>query len=112
MMIPPLLCGVINPRYFEGYNTSSPTVTNYNGRTIPLMAIANVTPGVAYHLNWFCQITKMVGWIQQFFCRADPLTSGSILLTILPKIIDICNNPQQTDFKSADDSSWYDFSMV
>ncbi|MFC3161330.1 choice-of-anchor L domain-containing protein [Chryseobacterium arachidis] len=39
--------------HFAGYNNGpdKPEVTNYNGRTIPLTAIADVTPGVTYHFK-------------------------------------------------------------
>lgn len=49
----PLYCGALNDTYFAGYNNGpdKPEVTNYNGRTIPLTAIADVTPGVTYHFK-------------------------------------------------------------
>jgi gliding motility-associated-like protein len=48
-----LSCGALNEEYFGGYNNGpdKPEVTNYNGRTIPLTAIADVTPGVTYHFK-------------------------------------------------------------
>lgn len=43
-------CGPINAAYFAGQNTTN-VETNFNGRTIPLTATANVTPGQSYHFK-------------------------------------------------------------
>lgn len=41
-------CDAENETYFEGYNLGD---TNYDGRTIPLTATANITPYVQYHVK-------------------------------------------------------------
>ncbi|UZT97907.1 choice-of-anchor L domain-containing protein [Chryseobacterium fluminis] len=43
-------CAASNESYFAGYNTAN-VETNFKGRTIPLTALADVTPGVAYHFK-------------------------------------------------------------
>ncbi|WP_390452659.1 choice-of-anchor L domain-containing protein [Chryseobacterium sp. Alg-005] len=43
-------CGAVNEIYFGGYNTAN-IETNFNGRTVPLTAIATVVPGQAYHFK-------------------------------------------------------------
>ncbi len=41
-------CPAENEDFFAGYSIGE---TNFQGRTVPLTAIANVTPGIAYHLK-------------------------------------------------------------
>ncbi|MDN3694069.1 choice-of-anchor L domain-containing protein [Chryseobacterium tructae] len=43
-------CGAVNEQYFGGYNTAN-IETNFNGRTIPLTAIADVMAGQQYHFK-------------------------------------------------------------
>lgn len=43
-------CGSVNEQYFNGYNSNN-IETNFNGRTIPLTATANVIPGQTYHFK-------------------------------------------------------------
>lgn len=44
-------CGPINEAYFGGMNPDPNIETNFNGRTIPLTAIATVIPGQTYHFK-------------------------------------------------------------
>ena len=37
-----------NEQYFDGYKLGD---TNYNGRTVPLMATATIIPYVQYHIK-------------------------------------------------------------
>ncbi len=48
------LCPSMNPQYFAEYNTqgSTPTATNFNGRTVQMTAYANLIPGHMYHLKF------------------------------------------------------------
>lgn len=41
-------CPAENDQFFEGFNVGD---TNYNGRTTPLTATANITPNVAYNIK-------------------------------------------------------------
>jgi gliding motility-associated-like protein len=41
-------CSANNEQYFAGYNLGD---TNFEGRTVPLKAVANVTPGVRYQIK-------------------------------------------------------------
>ncbi len=41
-------CAAQNEQYFDGYNIGD---TNYEGRTVPLTASANITPYVQYHIK-------------------------------------------------------------
>lgn len=47
------LCPSMNPQYFAEYNAqgSTPTATNFNGRTVQMTAYANLVPGHMYHLK-------------------------------------------------------------
>lgn len=42
------ICAAQNDQYFDGYNIGD---TNYNGRTVPLMATATIVPYVQYHIK-------------------------------------------------------------
>ncbi|WP_312902539.1 choice-of-anchor L domain-containing protein [Chryseobacterium taichungense] len=91
-------CGAPNVAFFGGYNTSS-IETNYNGRVVPLTAIADVTPGVAYHF-------KMVlsDYTDQRLDSAVFLEGGSFDIgikivdqngVILPDTVNMCDNTPQ-----------------
>ncbi len=43
-------CGPINAEYFGGHNSAN-IETNFNGRVVPLKAMANVIPGQTYHFK-------------------------------------------------------------
>lgn len=93
-----LTCGALNPTYFAGYNTSS-IVTNYNGRVVPLTAIADVTPGVAYHFKMV-----LADYNDQTLDSAVFLEGGSFDIgikivdqngVILPDTVNMCDNTPQ-----------------
>ncbi len=43
-------CGAVNEQYFGGYNNAN-IETNFNGRTVPLTAVADVVAGQEYHFK-------------------------------------------------------------
>ncbi|MFN4362971.1 choice-of-anchor L domain-containing protein [Chryseobacterium hispalense] len=93
-----LSCGALNPTYFAGYNTTS-IETNYNGRVIPLTAIADVTPGVAYHFKMV-----LADYNDQTLDSAVFLEGGSFDIgikivdangVVLPDTVNMCDNTPQ-----------------
>ncbi|WPO83890.1 choice-of-anchor L domain-containing protein [Chryseobacterium sp. JJR-5R] len=93
-----LSCGALNPTYFAGYNTMS-IETNFNGRVIPLTAIADVTPGVAYHFKMV-----LADYNDQTLDSAVFLEGGSFDIgikivdangVVLPDTLNICDNTPQ-----------------
>lgn len=93
-----LSCGALNPTYFAGYNTSS-IETNYNGRVVPLIAIADVTPGVAYHFKMV-----LADYNDQTLDSAVFLEGGSFDIgikivdangVVLPDTVNMCDNTPQ-----------------
>lgn len=94
-----LSCGALNPTYFAGYNTTS-IETNFNGRVIPLTAIADVTPGVAYHFKMV-----LADYNDQTLDSAVFLEGGSFDIgikivdangVVLPDTVNMCDNTPQT----------------
>ncbi|ASW74216.1 gliding motility protein [Chryseobacterium piperi] len=94
----PLSCGALNASYFAGYNSSN-IETNYNGRTVPLTAVADVMPGVAYHFKMV-----LADYNDQTLDSAVFLEGGSFDIgikitdgagTILPGTIHMCDNTPQ-----------------
>lgn len=93
-----LSCGALNPTYFAGYNTTS-IETNYNGRVVPLTAIADVTPGVAYHFKMV-----LADYNDQTLDSAVFLEGGSFDIgikivdangVVLPDTVNMCDNTPQ-----------------
>jgi len=93
-----LTCGALNPTYFAGYNTTS-IETNYNGRVVPLTAIADVTPGVAYHFKMV-----LADYNDQTLDSAVFLEGGSFDIgikivdangVVLPDTVNMCDNMPQ-----------------
>lgn len=93
-----LTCGALNPTYFAGYNTTS-IETNYNGRVVPLTAIADVTPGVAYHFKMV-----LADYNDQTLDSAVFLEGGSFDIgikivdangVVLPDTVNMCDNTPQ-----------------
>lgn len=94
------VCPAINESYFAGYNTAANTVTNYEGRTIPLTAIANVTPGVAYHFKMVLSDYRDTGYDSAVFIEGGSFDIGIKIVdgngVILPNTLNICDNTPQT----------------
>ncbi|SMP23814.1 choice-of-anchor L domain-containing protein [Chryseobacterium profundimaris] len=93
-----LSCGALNANYFAGYNTTS-IETNYNGRVVPLTAIADVTPGVAYHFKMV-----LADYNDQTLDSAVFLEGGSFDIgikivdangVVLPDTVNMCDNTPQ-----------------
>ncbi|WP_027386321.1 T9SS C-terminal target domain-containing protein [Chryseobacterium gregarium] len=93
-----LSCGALNPTYFAGYNTTS-IETNFNGRVVPLTAIADVTPGVAYHFKMV-----LADYNDQTLDSAVFLEGGSFDIgikivdangVVLPDTVNMCDNTPQ-----------------
>jgi gliding motility-associated-like protein len=93
-----LSCGALNPTYFAGYNTTS-IQTNFNGRVVPLTAIADVTPGVAYHFKMV-----LADYNDQTLDSAVFLEGGSFDIgikivdangVVLPDTVNMCDNTPQ-----------------
>jgi len=95
----PSNCPAINPTYFGGYNTTS-IETNFNGRVVPLTAVATVTPGVAYHFKMV-----LADYTDNSLDSAVFLEGGSFDIGIgftagpggpvLPSTINMCDNTPQ-----------------
>ncbi|WP_345208469.1 choice-of-anchor L domain-containing protein [Chryseobacterium ginsengisoli] len=95
----PSTCPAINAAFFGGYNTTT-IETNLNGRTIPMTAIANVTPGVAYHFKMV-----LADYTDNSLDSAVFLEGGSFDIgigftagpggAVLPSTINMCDNTPQ-----------------
>lgn len=92
-------CGPLNAQYFGGLNMSN-IETNYNGRTIPLKAVANVIPGQTYHFKMV-----LADAIDRQYDSAVFLEAGSFNIGVqfqdgagvtLPGQINMCGNIPQT----------------
>ncbi|MCW3161166.1 choice-of-anchor L domain-containing protein [Chryseobacterium oryctis] len=95
-----LSCPAINETYFAGYNSSSNIVTNYEGRTIPLTAIADVTPGVAYHFKMVLSDYRDTGYDSAVFIEGGSFDIGIKIVdgsgAVLPNEVKMCDNTPQT----------------
>lgn len=93
-------CPAINEIYFAGYNTASNIVTNYEGRTVPLTATANVTPGVAYHFKMVLSDYRDTGYDSAVFIEGGSFDIGIKIVdgngVVLPSTLNICDNIPQT----------------
>lgn len=93
-----LSCGALNPTYFGGYNTSS-IETNYNGRVVPLTAIADVTPGVAYHFKMVLSDYNDQSLDSAVFLEGGSFDIGIKIVdqngVILPDTVNMCDNTPQ-----------------
>ncbi|KMQ70629.1 T9SS C-terminal target domain-containing protein [Chryseobacterium koreense] len=92
-------CGPLNAQYFGGLNTSN-IETNYNGRTIPLKAVATVIPGQTYHFKMV-----LADAIDRQYDSAVFLEAGSFNIGVqvqdgagvtLPGQINMCGTTPQT----------------
>ncbi|KPH13453.1 choice-of-anchor L domain-containing protein [Chryseobacterium sp. ERMR1:04] len=107
----PLLCGAANPLYFFGYNSNPSTVTNFNGRTVPLTATATVTPGQAYHFKMVAADYGQFA-VDHVYDTAVFLEGGSFNIGVdlldpagatLPSDINVCDNVPQVITASISD---------
>ncbi|MFP3593933.1 choice-of-anchor L domain-containing protein [Chryseobacterium sp. SIMBA_038] len=97
---PPFGCPAINEMYFAGYNSSPKVVTNYNGRTVPLTAVATVTPGVAYHFKMVLSDYRDSSYDSAVFIEGGSFDIGIKLVdntgAVLPASLNVCDNAPQT----------------
>ncbi|SHM31884.1 choice-of-anchor L domain-containing protein [Chryseobacterium polytrichastri] len=93
-------CPAINEQYFSGYNPAPKVVTNYNGRTVPLTAIADVTPGVAYHFKMVLSDYRDMYYDSAVFIEGGSFDIGIKLVdgsgVLLPSELKVCDNIPQT----------------
>ncbi len=94
-----LPCGPKNVQYFAGIN--NPQIeTNFDGRTIPLTATANVTPGQTYHFKMVLADYQDSNFDSAVFLEAGSFDIGVQLLdpagVALPSSINVCDNTPQT----------------
>ncbi|REC47724.1 choice-of-anchor L domain-containing protein [Chryseobacterium pennipullorum] len=108
------VCGAVNEQYFGGYNTAN-TVTNLNGRTIPLTATATVTAGQEYHFKMVIADFRDHSFDSAVFLEGGSFNIGVELLdpngTKLPSDINVCDNEPQVITASVSDPNllykWY-----
>ncbi|AYZ11267.1 gliding motility-associated C-terminal domain-containing protein [Chryseobacterium arthrosphaerae] len=89
-------CPAINEQYFGGYNSSPNIVTNYDGRTTPLTAVADVIPGVAYHFKMVLSDYKDHSYDSAVFIEGGSFDIGIKIVdengVLLPAEIKMCDN--------------------
>ena len=94
-----LSCGPVNPTYFAGYNDPR-TGFNFNGRTIPLTAMATVIPGQSYHIKMVIADKGDTAYDSAVFLEAGSFYIGVQILgpggVALPSSINMCDNTPQT----------------
>jgi gliding motility-associated-like protein len=92
-------CPAINETYFAGYNSASNIVTNFEGRTVPLTATANVTPGVSYHFKMILSDYRDSIFDSAVFIEGGSFDIGISFTdgagTVLPSTINMCDNAPQ-----------------
>ncbi len=96
----PLTCGPSNEIYFGGYNSASNIVTNFEGRTVPLTAIATVVPGQAYHFKMVLADFRDTIYDSAVFLEGGSFDIGIKLVdgtgATLPASLNVCDNAPQT----------------
>lgn len=94
-----LSCGPMNPTYFAGYNDPR-TALNFNGRTIPLTAMATVIPGQTYHIKMVIADKEDTAYDSAVFIEGGSFFIGVQILgpggQVLPDSINMCDNTPQT----------------
>ncbi|MBS1549445.1 MAG: choice-of-anchor L domain-containing protein [Bacteroidetes bacterium] len=92
-------CSAINEQYFFGYNTAN-IETNFNGRTIPLTATANVIPGQSYHFKIVLADFQDSSFDSGVFLQAGSFNIGVQIGdgtgATLPPNLSVCGNVNQT----------------
>ncbi|AZA93188.1 gliding motility-associated C-terminal domain [Chryseobacterium nakagawai] len=99
-------CGAVNQQYFGGYNTAN-IETNFNGRTVPLTAVADVVAGQQYHFKMVIADYLDHSYDSAVFLEGGSFNIGVDLLgpggTKLPSDINVCDNVPQTLTASVND---------
>ncbi|MFL9833828.1 choice-of-anchor L domain-containing protein [Chryseobacterium terrae] len=93
-------CAAINEIYFGGYNPAPNIVTNYEGRTVPLTAVANVVPGQAYHFKMILSDYRDTIYDSAVFIEGGSFDIGIKIVdsngVALPASLNVCDNTPQT----------------
>jgi gliding motility-associated-like protein len=91
-------CGPKNEAYFGGMNTSNVEI-NFNGRTIPLTAIADVVPGQTYHFKMVLADASDPSYDSAVFIEGGSFDIGMTIVdgngNTLPDTINMCDNTPQ-----------------
>lgn len=91
-------CGPKNEAYFGGMNSSN-IETNFNGRTIPLTAIADVIPGQTYHFKMVLADASDTSYDSAVFIEGGSFDIGMTIVdgngNPLPDTINMCDNTPQ-----------------
>ncbi|CAM3149560.1 gliding motility-associated C-terminal domain-containing protein [Chryseobacterium flavum] len=92
-------CGPINETYFGAINNPHVGI-NYNGRTVPLTAVADVIPGQTYHFKMVLADARDSGYDSAVFLEGGSFDIGIKIVdgtgATLPGTINMCDNtPQQ-----------------
>ncbi len=77
------ICPADNEQYFDGYNIGD---TNFNGRTVPLIASANIVPYVQYHIKLIIADQTDLNYDSAVFIEGisfDNLNLGDDIVTCL-----------------------------
>ncbi|WP_292010495.1 choice-of-anchor L domain-containing protein [Chryseobacterium sp.] len=92
-------CGPINAQYFAGQNTTN-IETNFNGRTIPLTAVADVVPGETYHFKMVLADASDSTYNSAVFIEGGSFDIGTKIVdgngVVLPGVLNVCDNVPQT----------------
>ncbi|WP_419868237.1 choice-of-anchor L domain-containing protein [Chryseobacterium sp. CT-SW4] len=92
-------CGPINAQYFAGQNTTN-IETNFNGRTIPLTAVADVVPGEMYHFKMVLADASDSSYNSAVFIEGGSFDIGTKIVdgngVVLPDTLNVCDNVPQT----------------
>ena len=93
-------CAAVNEMYFAGYNSSPNIVTNYDGRTVPLTAVADVVAGQAYHFKMVLADAKDSSFDSAVFLEGGSFDVGIKIVdengVLLPDTINMCDNTPKT----------------
>jgi gliding motility-associated-like protein len=93
-------CPAVNEMYFGGYNPAPNVVTNYEGRTVPLTAVATVVPGQAYHFKMVLSDYRDWSYDSAVFIEGGSFDIGIKLVdntgAVLPATLNVCDNIPQT----------------
>lgn len=112
-------CPAVNEMYFGGFNNAN-IETNFNGRTIPLTAVANVTAGQEYHFKMVVADYTDFRYDTAVFLEGGSFNIGVELLdpsgAQLPSDINVCDNVPQVITASVSDPNllykWYHNGVV
>lgn len=88
-------CGPVNEQYFAGQNDAN-IETNFNGRTVPLTAVADVIPGQIYHFKMVIADARDKSFNSAVFLEAGSFDVGLKIVdendVALPPEVIICEN--------------------